>query len=505
MKEEATPALDIRNDDKSSYRQVMKANSLFGGVQVFNILIRIVKSKFVAVLLGPVGMGIVGLLDVTINIVMNLTSFGLGISAVKSVAAANATGDTTRISRVITVLRRWVWITGLLGSLVTLIFSGYLSQLTFGNRQYTMAFIWLSGNLLFAQLSVGQNAILQGLRKLRHLAKANLLGALFGLLISVPIYYLFGLNGIVPAMIASSLTTLGLSWYFSNKVKVQHAVLTVKETINEGKAMLMLGVLVSANGIVMLALSYVLRIIIGRKGGIEAVGLYNAGFVIINSYVGMIFTAMATDYFPRLSGVANDLQKMRNTINQQAEMAIIILAPILSVFIVFIHWAILLLYSPSFIAVNGMVQWAAIGMLFKAAGWALAYIFIAKGDNVAFIVNELLANAYIFLFNLLGYLYAGLEGLGASFLLSYVVYFVQLFVVGKIRYRFSYNRVFLKVFILQLIICSGSFILVRFLPLPYNYLAGSAAILISGLYSYRELNDRIDIREILDKLFYRRH
>ncbi len=34
--------------DKNSYKQIIKATSLFGGVQFFNILISIIKSKVVA-------------------------------------------------------------------------------------------------------------------------------------------------------------------------------------------------------------------------------------------------------------------------------------------------------------------------------------------------------------------------------------------------------------------------------------------------------------------------
>jgi len=126
-------------DQKSSYRQIMKATSIFGGVQVFQIIIQIIRSKFIAILLGPIGMGIAGLLTTTTNFIGVLADFGLGTSAVKDIAAAHGTGNETRISTVATVLRRLVWITGILGTLVTLILSPWLSQLTFGNHNYTTA------------------------------------------------------------------------------------------------------------------------------------------------------------------------------------------------------------------------------------------------------------------------------------------------------------------------------------------------------------------------------
>ena len=84
-------------EEQSSYRQIMKATSIFGGVQVYNILISIVRSKFIAVLLGPAGMGIAGLLTSTTTLIGNITNLGLSTSAVKNVAAANATGNAQRV------------------------------------------------------------------------------------------------------------------------------------------------------------------------------------------------------------------------------------------------------------------------------------------------------------------------------------------------------------------------------------------------------------------------
>jgi O-antigen/teichoic acid export membrane protein len=65
-----------------------------------------------------------------------------------------------------------------MGAVVTFILSPWLSHLTFGNKEYTAAFMWLSVTLLFNQLTSGQDVLLQGMRKLKYLAKANMLGRL---------------------------------------------------------------------------------------------------------------------------------------------------------------------------------------------------------------------------------------------------------------------------------------------------------------------------------------
>jgi len=484
-------------EQQSSYRQIMKATSLFGGVQVFNILIQIIRSKFVAVLLGPAGMGIMGLLTSTTGIITNITNFGLGTSAIKDIAAAFGTNDEKRIGIVVTAFRRMVWITGSLGLILTAILSPWLSQLTFGNKDYTLAFIWLSASLLFNQLSSGQLVVLQGMRKLKYLAKANLSGSFVGLFITVPFYYFWGIDGIVPGIIGTSLLSLLMSWYFSSKVKIDKTNLTRTQTISEGKSMLRMGFMISLSGLLTMGASYIVRIFISRTGGVEQVGLYNAGFAIINSYVGLIFSAMATDYYPRLSSVADNNKLCKQTINQQSEIALLILAPILIIFLVFINWVVIILYSRQFIAVNEMIYWTALGMFFKAASWSIAFIFLAKGSGNLFFTNELIANIYSLGLNLIGYYYWGLTGLGISFAISYLLYLVQVYVVSKIRFAFAFDRSFINIFSIQFCLAMACFLIVKYLEQTYMYISGIVLIAVSIWYSVRELDKRLGILNLI--------
>lgn len=486
--------------DKTSYRQIMKATSLFGGVQVFNIIIAIIRSKVIAILLGPSGMGLAGLLTSTTGLVQSLTNFGLGTSAVRDISSANESNDLNRISKVTTVFRRLVWITGFLGIISTFLLASWLSELTFGNKEYTIAFMWLSATLLLNQLASGQNVILQGTRQLKYLAKANLLGSLIGLLISVPLYYYKGVDGIVPAIIFTSIASFLIAWYFGNKVKITNIKVSTKETIFEGKGMLKMGFMLSLSGLITMGASYVLRIYISNTGGLEDVGLFNAGFTIIGTYVGLVFTAMGTDYYPRLSGIAFDNKKATTLINQQAEIAVLILAPILNVFLIFINWVIIVLYSTKFIPVNGLIQWAALGMYFKAVSWCIGFLFLAKGASKVFFWSELIANTYLLLFNVLGYKYFGLTGMGISFFISYVFVLLQVFFISKYKYLFNFNSAFYILFGFQFTLGIFCFLISKYMTAPWNYIVGFTFIVISSWYSIKELNKRLDLRSVINNL-----
>ena len=479
--------------------QIFKATSLFGGVQVFNVLIAIVRSKIIAVLLGPTGIGINSLLNSTTGFIAVLTSFGLGTSAVKNVAGVNGTGNAKRIATIVIVLRRLVWITGLLGAIVTIVLSPWLSQLTFGNKDYTLAFIWISGTLLLNQISTGQGVVLRGMRKLNYMARSSLSGSVIGLLVSVPIYYKWGIDGIVPAIIVTSIASLLRTWYFARKVKIENVEVSKETTIIEGKDMLKMGFMLSISGLYVLAKNYGLRAYISNLGGLEQVGLYSEGFAIVNTYVGMVFTAMSTDYYPRLSAISHDNSKARQLVNEQAEVAILILAPIIAGFILFISWVVILLYSNRFLPINEMIQWAALGMFFKASSWSVAFLFLAKGDSKVYLGNELFGGTVTLIFHALGYYFGGLTGMGIGFLLGYAYYTGQVIFLTKRKYHFSYNQVFIRIFLIQFFLALLCFLAAIFLPKPWSYVAGIPFLLISFVFSYRELDKRIGIKQIIER------
>ncbi len=454
----------------------------------------------VAVFLGPSGMGIVTLLTSTTGLIEALTNFGISKSAVKNVAASYATGEAQKFGTTVAVFRKLVWFTGLLGFLVTLLFAPWLSDIAFGNRNYTVAFLLISITLLFSQISAGQGVVLRGTRKIQSMAKSSMIGAVMGLVISVPLYYFFREEGIVPAIIITSISALVVTCYFSRQVEVPEVVISRETMLAEGKDMLRMGFFISLSGIIAIGVAYIVRIFISHKGGVADVGLFNAGFAIINTYVGMIFTAMATDYYPRLAAVAHNKSRSSEEINQQAEIALLILAPILVAFLVYINWAVVLLYSDKFSPITTMIHWAALGIFFKAISWAIGFVILANGNSKMFFWNEVIASAYILGFNILGYSLMGLTGLGISFLMGYFIYLIQVYFIGKIFYSYTISRGLVKIFSVQFTLAVACFLIVQMLDKSFSFPIGTILILASCVFSFVEMNKRIEIMGLLNKL-----
>lgn len=475
----------------------MKATSIFGGVQFIQIIIQVVRSKLVAILLGPAGMGVNQLLIATLQLVESITSFGISASSVKNVSEAHGSNDHSRVSTIVRILRRCVWATGLLGTTSVLVLSSWLSEVTFGNDEYKFAFIWLSISLLFNQLASGNLVVLQGLRKVYYLAKAKVFGSIAGAVVTIPMYYFWRIDGIVPGIIASSLTAMIISWLFTRRIKFDRVVIPREVLLSESKKILSLGFTVNFSSLMTIGNTYLLKLFISATGGLVSVGLYSAGFSIVTNYVGMIFSAMGTDYYPRLSAVSSDNEKFKEIVFSQIHVAILILLPILCFLVVFVNFGVELLYSKEFLPIVSMIKWASVGMVFRAVSWSLGFILLAKGAAKLLMKVAILGSVCFLINNIVAYHFWGLTGLGAAFIINYIMHLgILLVIVAR-----SFDIVLSKY--LYLIIIRSSFICLLVVLVTYIEVTWVKVFmeitLLSGvlLYTLLEFNKKINIRELL--------
>lgn len=492
-------------NNKNSYGSILKSTGLFGGVKFFEILIGIIRSKIIAVLLGPAGMGINGLITSGLSFISSLSGLGLGTSGVREVSKAYGTKDKHSIDVTITVLRKLVWITGLVGALFALLLAKQLSVWSFGTPQYTNWFRIVSVTILFDQLLVGQRVLMQGTFHYKYLAKTALFGNLLSLIVAVPFYYLWGIKGIVPVIVLSSACKLVLSWYYAKKVPYNRLKLTIKRTYSEGKTMIGLGFAIALSGAVTLGSEYALRLFVGRIGDVADVGLYNAGISIATAYMGVILTSMGTDYAPRLASCGDDLVQFNQIINRQFELVMVIMAPLIAVFIVFIKEIIFILYSHKFLPISGMIEWIAIGFVFKIMSFCLSYAIVAKANPKAFFWNELISCIYTLVLSAVGYYSYDFIGMGIAYFIGYLLYSVQMFIMCRLYFKFRFETKALNELLILLTLIVIVFISTRFFEysLP-RYIIGCIEIAFISFVSYKYLNKMLDIKAVIYKLLKRK-
>lgn len=494
------------SDQKKEYRNILKGTAIFGSVQVFQILISIVRAKFIAILLGPAGMGISALLTSTTNVINQFSSLGLGMGAVRDISMANEAGDVEQLSKIAKIFRRLIFITGILGALISVAGSMWWSEIAFGNRDYIWAFVILGAMLFFTAIASGESSLLQGTRRLKYLAKTSLIGSAVGLLTGIPLYYFFGTDGIAPAMLTLAATTYFSNRYFAKKLPLQEVVITPQETKTYAKSMIALGVALTAAAVIGTLSYYFINWFIRYNGGLDDVGLYQAATSITTQYIGLVFSAMAVDYFPRLAAISNDNAAIRKTANQQAEIVILVATPIIVALFATTPIVVRVLLSEEFMVVIPILRWMGLALFFKAASYALGYISFAKGDKRTFFWLEgILGNALMIVCSVIGYLVWGFLGLGIAMLGTYGLYFLIVSMVVIKKYAFSFEKDFLRLFFILIGSVLGTFLL-SFLLTDYLWYGSVSGLifLAVGYYCYRELDKRMQIKELIRNKFLKK-
>ncbi|WP_297830176.1 O-antigen translocase [uncultured Rikenella sp.] len=490
------------NNHQGEYRSIVKTTSLFGGVQAVQILTSILRGKLVAVILGAVGMGINALFTSAINLLTMVSTFGLNFSAVRDISQATESNDPERLSRTLHTFSRWIIFCALLGSVIAVAAAPWISELSFDDRSYTMQVRLVSAAVFFTILSNSKTTILQGTRQYKALAKASLIGSIAGLVTSVPIYLAWGDAGIVPALIIGAGTLFAVNWFYASKVQSDPVKQTLRETFFQGKEMAKLGVVLMISSFLSMLVIYLVNSYVGRYGSLADVGFYGAGTSITNQYLGLVFTAMSVDYFPRLSAVSHDQVKVNHMVNQQAEIVVLICAPLIVGMMLTAPLLIRVLLSPEFLVIREFICILALGMIFKAASYAVGYISFAKGDKKLFFWLEgIYGNASTLGFNVLGYYLWGLTGMAISFAISFALYFVLILVVTRIRYQFHLDPSFLRIFATMLVLTSAVFVQTLLFTSVWGYMVGGAILVGTIWYSFQKLDKGMDIKGLIKRKF----
>ena len=234
---------------EKSYAQILKASSIMGGAAGINLLLGMLRVKFAAVFIGTTGVGLISSFGALQGLIGTLAGLGIQSSAVREIAAAVGKGDDQAVGRAVLALRRICWLTGLVGMAAMMLLAPWLSQLTFGHRDYTLDIAALGLIILFGNLSGGQMALIQGMRRIGDMARANIYGAAAGTVAAIGFYAALGLRGIIPTLLAVSAIQLALSFHFARRVPVPKVSLTWRQTFAEASGMVRLGLVMMWNGV----------------------------------------------------------------------------------------------------------------------------------------------------------------------------------------------------------------------------------------------------------------
>lgn len=411
--------------------RVLKAVAMLGSAQAVNIVCSVVRTKLIAVWLGPAGVGLNTILVNGSNLVSTATQLNLRESAVRDLSLT-MTADCQALKTA--VVRRWALWLAILGAVAVIILSPLLSASAYnGSLAYTASFAALAPGIFCAAYSAGEFAVMQARDRLRQIARANVVAGVAATLIAIPLLYFLRLRSIV-LIINIYAISVAVCAYLWRVKPVAVGTLSRREVWLQGRGFMVLGLSISFSALLTTLINYVLSAYINARGGESALGIYQSGYTLVNSYVGIIFSAVAVEYYPRLTRFVGRPTMARTVMTHEVSLIVRLITPFAIVFVFFADFIIRLLYSSNFEAVKPFVIFAIVGALFRGVSLCYAYRILAAGDTRTFLVTETLSAVIGLALNIVAYTFWSYAGLGVAYILWYVSYLIITAVACRCRY-----------------------------------------------------------------------
>ena len=428
--------------DRASYARILTSTSVIGGASVVNILIGIVRTKAIALLLGPAGIGLIGLLTSLVSAAATVVQLGMGSVGTRQIAEANATGDGARLH----VARRALVLATLalaaVGGLGVVALRDVLATYALRNPELAGEVAWVGLAVALSVAAAAQTALIRGMRRIKELALLQIGGALATTLVGLPVVWRFGADAIPYYVVLVPLANFALGhWFVARLPKPAPVPVRLPQLTAQWRMFVRLGLPLMGAGVVATLVQLWIKADVKGALGVDTLGFYVAAYTIAMQYVGVVLNAMGADYYPRLTGVIDDHAAARRVVNQQAEVALLLAGAAVIAMFALAPWVIHLLYAESFAPAADLLRWMALGTLLKVMSWPMGFVLLAAGAGRTFFVKEvaILAIMAVGTSVLIGPL--GLDGAGVAYTLAYAVNVPVLYLLARRRIGFAWAPV----------------------------------------------------------------
>jgi len=477
--------------EATSYGESFRAASIVGGAEGLSYVIGLVRTKVVALLLGPSGVGLIGLYLSYTSLMQTISGLGVASSGVREVAESTASADPIKVGATVKALRRICWVTGFFGLVLASVLAWPASVWIKGSGGSALDFALLGAAIFLTAISGGQTALLQGTRRIGDLARVKIASVVATTVFAILVYTFLREKGIVLVLVATAFLQLFFAWYFARRLPVVAVSQTWKESARRSRQLIALGVSFMWSGVLGAGVTALLGFFIVRSLGVEANGMYSAAWMLSGLFAGFILGAMGTDFYPRLTAVHSDHSKMKRLVNEQTEIGILLALPGLLGTLSFAPWVIQLFYSSKFLPAADLLPWLVLGVFGQVITWPMGYILMAKGAKGMLIATETLINAVRLAVSVAFLQAAGLEGLAAAMSVTYLIHGLIMYPVVFRMIHFTWDARVVGLLLTSLAIVVAGFTAQRYLATEYAVVTGAALTLLSAVFCLRGLTARL--------------
>ncbi|MBF9153053.1 oligosaccharide flippase family protein [Novosphingobium jiangmenense] len=408
---------------RNNYRTILRSTSTTGLASLVNIVSGIAKAKILAVTLGPSGVGLFGLFQSLVQSCTTVASLGLDTAGTREIArcaAQERPGDVWLLRRWLLVMTTFLAMTSAAAVWVA---SRWIANVFAGERVSAAQIAWLAPAIALSVAAAAPTAILAGLREIAALARVQVLAGLLST-VTVAIAALQAPSAaLLAAILTAPLFSLVVARFLAGRA-MQSLPKPESRSRNDrvGLGMILSGVQVVGASLAATAGPLVVRSLIINDLGVDSAGTFQAAWAIGATYLSFVLTAMATDYFPRLTGAISDQKSASDIVSQQTEVALLLCGPILIGMLGIAPWLIEVLYAKSFGTAVVILRWQLLGDLLKLVSWPLGYVLLSAGEARKFLFAEVTAMGIYVVGTFLLLPVTGIAAPGIAYLMLYMLY-----------------------------------------------------------------------------------
>jgi antigen flippase len=484
----------------NSYSQIVKSSSIIGGSQAINLLIGLVRTKLIAILIGPSGIGLMAIYQSIIGLASVIAGIGINTSGVREVALYHGNGDAVGVGKTVRILQRVSWFTGIAGMLLLAVLAPWISELSFGSRDYAWPIAILGMTIFLGNVSAGQVAVIQGTRRIGDIARISIWTALLGALFSIGFCFWLGIEGLVPSLVSLALATVCISTWFGRKVPIENVSVTWAETWNGFWSLIQFGIALVISGLMVTGVAYATRLMIQSSYGLSGVGIYSAAFALSGMFVNFVIGAMGSDFLPRLSAAANDNRRLSQLINEQTEIGLLLAFPGLLATLVLTPLVVQVFYTSDFSDATILLKWFVLGCIGRVVSWPMGYSMQAKKQSWLFVSTEIVFNLLHLFLVWVGIRSFGVSGPGIAFALIYVLYTLTLWVLTRYTLDFRPSKEVVRLLSLVVLSSTSLFGLSLLLTERSFLILGCVFVLAVSVWCLKQIVLRLGIEQRLPEV-----
>lgn len=424
----------IKKIKKIIKSDLVKVFSFTGLSTLIKLITGYVTVKFVASIIGPSGIALIGQLQNFSAIFTTLGAGGINNGVVKYVSE-NKEVDSELQKYLRNGFKITIYFSIFFGFLLILL-STDLSKLILLDVQYNYVFICFGVSLLLISLNNYFLSILNGFKEFKKFVLINIITSLLGLIFTVSLVLLFQLKGALIATVSYQGVVVFITIYYLKKTSWFSAKMLWgvwnKDIVKKYFSYSLMAFVSAATQPVSQLL---VRGFIIKNYSIESAGFWEGMNRISGLYLLFVTTSFSVYYLPKLS-------ELKSAVHLRIEIvkAYKIITPIIAASLLMIYLlkdlVINILFTKEFYPMKELFFWQMLGDFFKILSWILAFVMVAKSMTKIYIITEI---GFSILLVLVSYYLIGINGtIGATqaYCINYFLYFVMMiFLFRKLLFK----------------------------------------------------------------------